>query len=364
MLGYEFYEIDRITGRPREFSQEAGSRADHNYWAKLEDLAHDLSQLLGMMVQRQEVREVQDVSPSGNSIYLAETTSDLSTERDKMKRELQRRGHQVFPDKPLPLKASDFHTAVRDYLARCQMSIHCIGAHYGLIPEAAERSIVDLQLGMATELNKAHPLLRCIWMPAGLQVKEDRQAQFVEYLHYDVGAQQDVELLQTTLEELKTFIQDKLNALRQSTPEQDSDDAPPRIYLLGDQQDLEDILPLEDYLYEQGFEITLPALEGDAAQLRADHTENLLWCDALIVYYGKASELWLRTTLRDLQKITGYGRSRPLLAKAIYVSAPETPAKQRFRTHEALVIKQFSVFSPEALQPFLAHLTQGRRGRS
>ena len=46
----------------------------------------------------------------------------------------------------------------------------------------------------------------------------------------------------------------------------------------------------------------------------------------------------------DLQKIAGYGRSKPLLAKAIYVSAPETPPKQRFRTREALVIKQFGAF--------------------
>jgi hypothetical protein len=104
-------------------------------------------------------------------------------------------------------------------------------------------------------------------------------------------------------------------------------------------------------------------MEGEPEQIRADHQENLLACDAFLIYHGKANELWLRTALRDVQKIAGYGRSKPLLAKAIYVSAPETPPKQRFRTREALVIKQFGAFSPVPLQPFLTSLAQGRGGQ-
>jgi hypothetical protein len=367
MLGYEFYEIDRTTGRPREFRQEAGPNADRNYWAKLEDLAFDLSQLLIRMGKHYETSGAQEVATSGHTtggstIYLAETTSDLSTERDKIKRELERRGHEVLPDKPLPLKVPDFHTAVRAYLDRCQLSIHLIGANYGIIPEAAHRSIVDLQQAIAAEHSKDHPFLHCIWMPIDLQGSEERQKQFIKYLQYEVGVQPGVEILQTTLEDLKTFIQDKLSALRQPAPVSVSDDAPRRIYVLCDQQDLDDLTPLEDYLYEQGFEVTLPAMEGAPDQIREDHKANLLECDGLIIYYGKANELWLRTALRDSQKIVGYGRSTPLRAKAIYVSAPETQSKQRFRTREALVIKQFGPFSPAALQPFLTHLAL-RSGR-
>jgi hypothetical protein len=368
LLGYEFYEMDRTTGRPREFRQDAGPNADRNYWAKLEDLAFDISQLLVRMAKHSEAPGSQagvTLGPvhAGPAIYLAETTSDLSLERDKMKRELERRGHQVFPDRPLPFQAAAFHTAVRDYLERCQLTIHMIGAHYGIIPEATNRSIVDLQQAIAAEYSKEHALFRCLWMPVGLQVTEERQAQFIDYVQYEVGTQPGIELLQTTLEDLKTFIQDKLQALRQHAMPQGSDDGPRRIYVLCDPQDLDDLTPLADYLYEQGFEVTLPAMEGEPDQLRADHQENLLACDALLIYYGKAHELWLRTALRDLQKIAGYGRSKPLLARAIYVSAPETPSKQRFRTREALVIKQFGAFSAVALQPFLAALAKGSGGQ-
>jgi hypothetical protein len=40
-------------------------------------------------------------------------------------------------------------------------------------------------------------------------------------------------------------------------------------------------------------------------------------------------------------------------AKAVYLAMPETKQKQRFRTREALAIKHFGDFSPEALAPFL-----------
>ena len=236
---------------------------------------------------------------AGTTIYLAETTSDLSLERDKIKRELERHGHQVLPYKPLPLKAPDCHTAVHDYLERCQLTIHMIGAHYGIIPEATNRSIVDLQQTIAAEYSKEHPLFRCLWMPVSLQVTEERQAQFVDYVHYEVGTQPGVELLQTTLEDLQDFCPRQIaGAAGRRTIPQVSDDGPRRIYVLCDRQDLDDLTPLEDYLYEQGFEVTLPAMEGEPEQIRADHQENLLACDALMIYHGKAHELWLRTALR------------------------------------------------------------------
>jgi hypothetical protein len=126
-----------------------------------------------------------------------------------------------------------------------------------------------------------------------------------------------------------------------------------RIYLQCDQRDLDATAPLEEYLFDQGFEIKLPAFEGDELEVFAAHKENLLHCDATIIYYGSASDSWLSTKLTDLQKIAGYGRTKPMKAKAVYLAAPETKHKQRFRTREALAIKNFEDFSPEILAPFL-----------
>jgi hypothetical protein len=123
-----------------------------------------------------------------------------------------------------------------------------------------------------------------------------------------------------------------------------------------DQRDLAETRPLEDFLFDQHFEVTLPVFDGDEAQLRGDHEANLSACDAAIIYYGAGSELWLRAKLRELQKIAGYGRTTPLLAKAVYVATPMTPDKQRFRTHDALVIAAGDTFAAAPLEPFVERL--------
>ena len=71
----------------------------------------------------------------------------------------------------------------------------------------------------------------------------------------------------------------------------------------------------------------LPVFEGDEAQVRQDHEANLAECDAVLIYYGAANELWLRSKLRELQKIAGYGRSKPIVIKAVYIAPPDNTGK-------------------------------------
>ena len=52
VLGYEFYQVDSATGRPREFSQEVGAYKDPRYWDKLEDLAYEVADLLQSLRHR------------------------------------------------------------------------------------------------------------------------------------------------------------------------------------------------------------------------------------------------------------------------------------------------------------------------
>jgi hypothetical protein len=356
LLGYEFYQIEKLTGRAREFNLEVDPSARLGYWKILDDLAHDIHQLLEKLRGGKARPNKQADAALGVTIYLAETTFDLREARDNIRRELRQRGHTAFPDKPLPLNADDFRVAVREYLQHSTLSIHLIGENYGFIPEAEDRSHVCLQNEIAAECSHAPTFSRLIWMPPGLTGREERQRQFIEYLRCDPNAQQGGELLETSLEDLKTVIEDRLRTDKKMLPGILLEDSPRRLYLICDQQDYDSIAPLENYLYDQGYEVILPALEGDEAQVHEDHKENLLLCDACIIYYGKATELWLRAKLRDLQKIAGYGRSKPMLAKVVYMSAPETEPKQRFRTHEAMVIRNFGVFSPGSLAPLFTQI--------
>src|SRR4029079_18239003 len=106
-----------------------------------------------------------------------ETTSDLTEQRDSIKRELQQRGYEVAPDRGLPLVGSAFKREVQDYLSRSKLSIHLIGEHYGIVPEGESRSVIQLQNDLAA-LGEPE-LSRIIWMPLGLEAKDERQRSFV-----------------------------------------------------------------------------------------------------------------------------------------------------------------------------------------
>ena len=145
------------------------------------------------------------------TVYLAEATSDLSFERDQIRRELQARGYTVLPDRPLPLSNAELERVVRENLEHATLSIHLIGGYYGIVPESGDRSIVELQNALATECSQRRASFsRLIWLPTDLHAKEARQEAFINTLQNDPALQPGDDLLQTSLETLKTAIQDKL----------------------------------------------------------------------------------------------------------------------------------------------------------
>lgn len=131
----------------------------------------------------------------------------------------------ILPDQPLPY-TPDFSKVVRDHLERCTLSIHLVGSGYGIVPEGADRSVVVLQNELAADRSREYPgFSRLVWMPVGLQAQEPRQEEAIKSL------QDDPNLLQTTLEELKTIIQDQLNPQPQPAKDAIAEDGPLRVYL-------------------------------------------------------------------------------------------------------------------------------------
>jgi hypothetical protein len=215
LLGYEFYETDPITGRPREFSFDSRDDKYQQLRQKLEDVAWEIRELL-------ELLRYPDFSPSRGepaesemTIYLAETTSDLAFERDTISRELKRRGHSVVPDIALSLNAEKLRSEVNSFMDRAAISIHLVGANYGHIPEGETISNSVLQNEVAERISRERQFLRVIWIPIGIQVKDQRQSDFINYLEMKSANRGNVELLKTTLEHLKTFIKDRLPSMRQ-----------------------------------------------------------------------------------------------------------------------------------------------------
>ena len=349
--GYEFFEYDAERQRAKEFSPDVVPARDIRYWEKLDDLAYDIKQTAEALAHPGGPPE------GAKTVYLSETTSDLAGERDLIKRELQLRGHVVLPDRALPLTGPALREAVRRHAERSSLSIHLLGGNYGLVPEGETLSLAENQSEVTGQLGER--LRRIVWMPVGLEPREERQRRLVDHFRLGLNGQPNIEVLQTSLEGLKKQIEERL--ADGPKPKSAGGDGPASVYLICDPEDVGEVAPLENYLYDRGFNVFLPALEGDETSVREDHKASLVGCDAALVYYGRGSDIWLRMKQRELQKVAGFGRARPMLAKAIYVAGPPTPAKERVRDQEALVVKSFEGFSPERLAPFVERVERGAR---
>jgi hypothetical protein len=355
LLGYEFFKVDPESGRVHELDEIFGPDAQTDFWFRLDDLAHDICSLLETMEGGRQA------ASEANSVYLAETTSDLREQRDAIKRDLLEHGHTLFPARPLPLLASELAAAVREDLAKCRMSIHLIGKSYSLVPEGDLQSLSEIQNELAIERGEKGGFSRLLWIPAGLQVEDERQKKIIERLRMDPRIQQGADLLETPLEDLKTMIKDRLNQAPgmagKPSGSATSKDKIARLYLIYDQRDVNVASPWADFLFEQGFEVIRPVFEGDEADVREYHEENLRTCDGALILYGAANECWLRRKLRELQKSAGYGRTKPMPVVSIALVPPKTAEKESFRTHEAIIIPQWNGVSADSLQPFISRLS-------
>ncbi|MES2004847.1 MAG: hypothetical protein V4450_10030 [Bacteroidota bacterium] len=382
ILGYEFYTTDSTTGRLKELSQQS----DRLYWEKLDDLANDISGFLDNL-------EYIDASKAGNSlmkgndasakqpvkIYLAESSYETKEFRDSLRRELQDTGYRIYPDKQLPLIEPVLIENVNSFLKETELAVHLIGENYGIVPEGTHKSIVEIQNEVASAASANSNLQRLIWIPEGFTPKEERQQSFINKLNEGKEGITGADLIFSSLEDFKGIMTDKIAAIEREKrkleekkqKEKETAAAVPSgntaaltgssggsriIYLICDMLDLDEVKPLEDFLFDNGCEVMLPIFEGEESQIREDHVENLKMCDAAIIFFGNANEIWLRSKTRDFLKISGYGREKPLSVKAIYLAGAATPSKERFRSQDAEVINGMNEFPADTVTMLLSKL--------
>jgi hypothetical protein len=357
MLGYEFFKVDHESGRVHELDEIFGPEAQRDFWLKLDDLAHDICCLLEIL-ERPDTLSSSDFD--AETIFLAESTGELKEQRETIRRDLQQHGYIVLPSRPLPSVIAEVRAMVQEDLARCRLSVHLIGQNYSSVPEGSTQSLLEIQNELAIERGKQGNFSRLLWIPPGLQMEDERQRAVVERVRTDPRILAGADLLETFLEDLRTAIHSRLKQVRQPATNESTaprgDGRLVQIYAIYDQRDVDVCAPWVEFLFDQKFEVIRPVFEGDEAEIREYHEENLRSCDGVLIFYGSGNECWLRRKLRELQKIPGYGRTKPAPAVAIALMSPRTGEKERFRTHEATVIPQFGGFSTEVLGPFLAGL--------
>ncbi|OFW18720.1 MAG: hypothetical protein A3H97_17820 [Acidobacteria bacterium RIFCSPLOWO2_02_FULL_65_29] len=408
LIGYEFFKVDPETGKVRELDEVFGHDAHRDFWLKLDDLAHDIVELLETIENPEQAAAAAQAAavmaadaaaksplPAGappasaspapaaapqlslqpqpsiglagskkEAVYLAETTSDLRDQREAIRRDLQQQGYTVLPDRTIPHVFEEAAAAIVEDLGRSRMSIHPIGRNFSMVPEGGTQSMVEMQHELATLRASQGSFARLLWLPSGIKVDDERQQKVVERLRMDPRIHENADLLETFFEDLRTTMQDWLKKDRtpaavSTAPAELAGGAAPRLYLVAEQRDGALLGPWLDGLFAEHLEVIQPIFEGDEAEIREYHEENLAHCDGVLILYGAGNELWLRRKLREIQKAAGYGRTKPQPPIAICLVGPRTPEKERFRTHEASVVPGWDGFVLEPLGLFIAQLKAG-----
>jgi len=353
LFGYEMYQLDPDSGEVIEYRDYFSPEAERQYWMQIADLCYDLYDTRRWLKEGNASTEL--TFQKGKTIYLAETSHDLSVQRNIITRELRRLGYDVLPAQTLPGTLDDLERIVQRDLALSSMAIHLIGNTYGDIPEGGDRSIQEIQNKLAAE-KIAHKdtggeFSRLIWISPDLNRANERQKRFIETLKRDVESQEGTEILQTLLEDFKNIVREELEDA--SEKKVFDEGGASSIYLIYDNTDRAEVLPLIDLIESSGFRILVPGFVGEPLELREKHIENLRNLDSAIIYKGSANEQWVRMKVLDLLKAPGFGRKKPIIGKAIIFGQGVMPNQEAFQSQNLRLISGDPQQRFESLRAFL-----------
>ncbi|MEM6272466.1 MAG: TIR domain-containing protein [Bacteroidota bacterium] len=361
MLGYAFFSMDEESGRTREFNRVFGKSAEEQFLAKAYEIATDIANLIHSLDK--QGGENGAAPALDKTVFLSFPSFDVIGYRDALKRELQAKGCRVVPNTQFPLVKDEFEPWCRGFLEESDLVIHLLGANYGIIPEGADASVTELQNRIAADVARdradGEGLERLVWVPNKIEFHEDRAAEFVDRLKADAGLQFGADIIEDTMEGLKTVVFDKLKP-PPPPPEVEPDTGLKRVYLICDQLDRKLVKPLRAYMMAQEVEVKIPAFKGEEAAIRTAHESKLVDADAVIIYYGQVTDLWVETKLSELRKAPGLGRKKPYATKPlILLAGDETDEKEDFMTIEGEVVEAYDGELPESeLDQFIQAIQQ------
>jgi hypothetical protein len=361
VLDYRFYRKDESSGLFQDLQPEVIPNDIPDCIQIIDAIAQNLVELLRKLSASTNSARSQTPSPikttpnttteipEETTVYLAETTRDLIEERNRVRTELAQFNCRVLPDQALPQEADSLVIALRDHLKQARLSVHLMGASYGIRPESEERSVPHIQYDVASEMSRAGQLKQLVWMPEGLAPKEESQQRFVEYVKNT-----SPEFLRTRLEDLKTEIQKKLKPPPTSGWEDEGEGENVNVCLFCHEQDMSSVGPLYSHLMvREMFRVKLPLKDTKSFE---SHKQLLQASDAVLLYYGTADEDWFVNIWRLIQRHISAGRAKPVLAKGIYAGQPSTAEKNLLESDDLVIIKNYGQFTPGCLTPFIARI--------
>ncbi len=308
LKGYCFWvqeegKAPRILGTPRP------NPDDHRYYDLVNDLSYDLAEELEKLKLTNERPDTKTQLPdAGPTVFLAEVTDDLNSQRDGVKRYLNQAGVQVLPETCYPGDPRAFKQAVERDLDKCKLFVQILSGTAGKKPPDLPQGYVHLQFECAKKVGKT--ILQ--WRSRELDIDSITDQEHRALLQLDT-------VLAIGIEEFKLMVKEKVFYKAPAHVK-----IPMETFVFVDMESTDRSLANEvcDVIERYGATYALPVECGKPAEIRNDLEQNLLECDALVVIYGSSTVTWVREHLRQSRKILAM-RERPLQALAVYEGPPE-----------------------------------------
>tara|TARA_B100000809_G_scaffold263054_1_gene315410 strand:- start:400 stop:1752 length:1353 start_codon:yes stop_codon:yes gene_type:complete len=310
-----------------------------NYWYKLVDLTYDILRGDG-------------VRNSLGAVYLAETINKFKFIRDEVKRELLRRGYEVFPKETYELESEQPTDIIHNNLSNSVLSVHIIGS--GDTKNITDENVSDKQNMIASDYCLTHPeLKRIVWVSEDSEDIIEDEYLYIEQLKRDKQVLHGAEIVQIPVEKLKFFVVNFLKSLLLDNVEVEvNKENKKSVYLICDQEDIKKSEVIVSWLEARDLFVVQTDFGEEQMKIFQHHRNNLAVCDSILIFHSRNNLKWIQMKLSDLRKAPGYGRVSPLLATGLYLENEEMLNKLSTIESNVLLLSSDSDLNQEKVIEF------------
>jgi hypothetical protein len=277
-------------------------------------------------------------SQARGKIFIARVGPELLQERERLRSDLRQRGLLVVPETEYLWNADDHVQRIQNDLSEALLCIHLVSRTESIEPLTPERDRLQLELAH-DEMKKRQRPAPLVWIQPAASTAERNQP-LIDYIEQTL-ANEGVEYLQGSLEELKTQLLELLPAPPKAGPRE--------VALLVEDADLSDLGPLKVLLAERlGVEPRPVKFAGSSPKSDERLQRTLVACQEVLIFWSRESDDWV-TDLMDLPALQGHLRDKKV---CIYATGESTNEKDTFVTTKAVVVRAESQENEAGLREF------------
>ena len=313
---HNFFNLD-----PKPWRELDPRRDYDDYHERLGRLVFDLMAALEDLQGRQKKQAL-------GKVFVANVGPELLQERERLRTDLRQRGYLVVPEHAVLWNADDHQERLAQGLGEALLCVHLVQRQASVEPLTPARTRLQLDLAHAEMQRRGRPA-PLVWVQPAAETDPTCQS-LVDHIEQRL-ANEGIDYLQGSLEDLKTLMFDKLpRPAAQAAPR------PREVAVLVEEADLTDLGPLKTLLADK-LGIEPRPLKFSRATPRDGErlARTLATCPQALIFWHRQSEDWV-FDLMDLDALAD--RLGP--ERLCIVAAGEgTPEKAGFTTRKACVVQ-------------------------